>query len=802
MSNIGKEIKSKINCVDLAYELNLDITKRGDHYRCKSFIHAGENDMSVIITPDSWYSFSDTVGGDVITMLAYAKYKGDESKAFRELATRFGLSNADNVTEDYLQEMDAIARYVMNCHNALRPIDREYLYKRRITDKTIDEFKIGYDSNTDRLIIPIYQNNKPVYWCGRDRSGVAGVSKYTKANLTEHPHRKNIMYGYDTLNNGSDTLIIAEGVFDYLSLHQEGYACLSNATAISNENIKNVTMLAHKFKRVILCFDNDVSGSAFTQRLYPALFRANINFEVCKIPYIYGKDISDYYVGGNSLNELFTKNVVNGTLEYLKLKYDDFDTLYEYVSENAPYINRNNKKTILEYVKTLTNDKDDLKTFNKQINREKTQDEYAREFIDTYENKLWFTENNGFYQYVKTHWERVSERELMRKFEEKYSVTATTEKGIFTKIQNKTFTTKQPNEKRCLNLRNGTLYFDNLYRTPYHFVEKHEPDDFCDYVLDYDYNPKAVSYEWQEFIDSITCGDPKLNQRFAEYFGSVFFQKTINEKGYMFYGNGSNGKDVLKEGLENLLGGRKLCSYTSLKVLGYRFGLNGIVGKWVNFCSEATHDTGDADSTLKELLSNSTQEIDKKNKDAFIYTPSCKIWVTCNELPQSKDKSKGWYRRFSGCIHHLKKTFTMDESKVDNETVFLADPVLKSTLKEPENLSGILNWAIEGYVRVLRNGYNFSEIDLDTEIEKEFYGGSNHLVDFVESIDWTKYRDRHASSNQLYEDYRVWVVEAGIHIKDQMTKKQFQRALENAFEISGTGKKVFIHGKPLYRRVV
>ena len=89
------EIKQNINCVELATELGIELHKNGGTYRCPSFIHDGQNPNSVMVSEDSWFSFSDGVGGDVTDMLAYAKYDGDKSMAFKDMCSRFNLAFND-----------------------------------------------------------------------------------------------------------------------------------------------------------------------------------------------------------------------------------------------------------------------------------------------------------------------------------------------------------------------------------------------------------------------------------------------------------------------------------------------------------------------------------------------------------------------------------------------------------------------------------------------------------------------------------------------------------------------------------
>ena len=66
------EIKSKITCIEYARRNGIDVQKSGD--RTYSPFHIGKNPTSFVCYDDSWYSFSDSIGGDVIDLCAFLKH--------------------------------------------------------------------------------------------------------------------------------------------------------------------------------------------------------------------------------------------------------------------------------------------------------------------------------------------------------------------------------------------------------------------------------------------------------------------------------------------------------------------------------------------------------------------------------------------------------------------------------------------------------------------------------------------------------------------------------------------------------
>lgn len=324
----------------------------------------------------------------------------------------------------------------------------------------------------------------------------------------------------------------------------------------------------------------------------------------------------------------------------------------------------------------------------------------------------------------------------------------------------------------CLNLKNGTLYFtENPFDGYYRFTRKRNPDDFNDYVLNYEYRENAYSQDWEDFLSSTTSSDEKLIKRFAEYFGSVFMEHSIQDKAYLFYGNGSNGKSVLTKVLSALLGDGKLCSTLELSRLGGRFDTLQLLGKYVNFCHEATSDIKEAEPIFKAITSNDVISTDVKGKPRIEFKPRCKIFIDCNELPRANKSNGGWLRRFEGTKHKFNNTFTTDESRVDDIHVFRAIPGIDTLLTSDEVLPAVLWWSISGYVRLIENGYKFSEIDEDKELEYEFAIESNHVIEFLNEFDWVDNGMTLTSmrANRVYEIYKEWCDECRYRVSGRNT---------------------------------
>lgn len=158
MFDISK-IKERISCLDYARSNNIKVFKDGD--RTYSPFHNGSNATSFVCYADSWYSFSDGMGGDVIDLCACLKHNGDKGKAISELASLTGV-RATQDTAEWRDYMQALGNRIYHYNTCLLDSDYDYLHSRGISDATINAIKIGRNEE-GRLVIPYWRNGAVVY---------------------------------------------------------------------------------------------------------------------------------------------------------------------------------------------------------------------------------------------------------------------------------------------------------------------------------------------------------------------------------------------------------------------------------------------------------------------------------------------------------------------------------------------------------------------------------------------------------------------------------------------------------------
>ena len=305
------EIKSKNDIVDIVSQYVV-LKRSGRNYMGLCPFHK-EKSGSFCVSPDKqiFHCFGCGVGGNVFHFISKI-----ENVNFKEsvemLASRAGieLPTSDNFEDDKLAKLKARVYEVNKCaaefyhENLYKPTAKpaqEYVKKRKLDNKTLKAFKIGYsgrfnelytelkskgfsdeeilasclvnknqdgkfiDRFRNRLMFPIVDTRERVIAFG---GRVLDDSKPKYINSPEdivyskgrHLFAFNIAKKYNP-----KTIIMVEGYMDAVSLHQRGIhnAVASLGTALTESQGR---LLRRSCEKVIIGYDADGAGQAATLR--------------------------------------------------------------------------------------------------------------------------------------------------------------------------------------------------------------------------------------------------------------------------------------------------------------------------------------------------------------------------------------------------------------------------------------------------------------------------------------------------------------------------------------------------------
>ncbi|MDO4392504.1 MAG: DNA primase [Clostridium sp.] len=305
------EIKSKNDIIDIVSQYVV-LKRSGRNYMGLCPFHK-EKSPSFCVSPDKqiFHCFGCGVGGNVIHFIGKIENL-NFIESLELLANRAGieLPKSGNVEDDRISRLKSRVYELNKCaaefyhQNLYKPTAKpaqEYVKKRRLDNRTLKAFKIGYsgrfnelytelhskgfteeeilasclvNKNQDEKFIDRFRNRLmfPIF-DARDRVIAFGgrVLDDSKPKYINSPEdivysKGRHLFAYNLAKkNNPKTIIIVEGYMDAVSLHQRG---ISNAVASLGTALTEAQgrLLRRSCEKVVIGYDADGAGQAATLR--------------------------------------------------------------------------------------------------------------------------------------------------------------------------------------------------------------------------------------------------------------------------------------------------------------------------------------------------------------------------------------------------------------------------------------------------------------------------------------------------------------------------------------------------------
>jgi putative DNA primase/helicase len=263
---------------------------------------------------------------------------------------------------------------------------------------------------------------------------------------------------------------------------------------------------------------------------------------------------------------------------------------------------------------------------------------------------------------------------------------------------------------RYLTLQNG------LYDLSKYELKPHSPKIFTTNLLPYDFDPGATCQRFLQYLDEVFIGDKDVINFVQEAVGYAFHKAIPIPAIFFLIGIGSNGKSVFIDTLTNLCGSENACSI-SLNSLSKEYYILDLFEKMINISSETPHKKMINTDVVKAVVAGDWVTGRKPYKGPSKFKPFAKHYLAMNDYPLIDDASHGMWRRIY--IINFPKKFAEKEMDVH------------LTEKLKMELSGIFNWAIEGYKRLRERDFKFSEGKSMRESKQQYKDQSNSALNFA-----------------------------------------------------------------------
>lgn len=335
----------------------------------------------------------------------------------------------------------------------------------------------------------------------------------------------------------------------------------------------------------------------------------------------------------------------------------------------------------------------------------------------------------------------------------------------------------QSNDIVLQNLKNGTLEISPNGSV----LRGHNMADFMTYQLPFNFDPSSKAPIFETYLNRV-LPDKSMQKILFEYLGYVFIQpSTLKlEKTLLLYGPGANGKSVLNEIVNALLGENNVSSYTLESLTnGNGYSRAMIENKLVNYASEISSNL--QTSIFKQLVSGEPVEARLPYKEPFTLKQYAKLIFNCNTLPKDVEHTNAYYRRFLIIPFNV----SIPEAEQDKQ---LSQKIIKN------ELSGVFNNVLNGLKRLLQQK-KFSDSDAVNLACLEYEKQSDSVRLFMDESGYQISSHMHTLVKELYQNYRLFCSEDGYKPVNKTNFIKRLRAFLITIEKKNIGNVAFISKK-------
>lgn len=234
---------------------------------------------------------------------------------------------------------------------------------------------------------------------------------------------------------------------------------------------------------------------------------------------------------------------------------------------------------------------------------------------------------------------------------------------------------------------------------------------------------------FEDWLDSIACGDRELVTLFWQIILEAINPNYTRNKFAVLYGEGNNGKGTFQRLLINLIGESNVSALKPAQ-FSEKHNLETLVGKVCNIGDEAPNEYLKNPSDLMSITSGDTVLVNPKGRPAFEATFKLFNIFSGNYIPNSGNKTKGWYRRVMIVPFNADFNGQAEKPWIKNE--FLADQVvLEYVLFKAVNQEPFTHFIEPKAVKGLLEEYQEDNDYLLSWVKHEYMEKGWHELDVV-----------------------------------------------------------------------
>lgn len=270
------------------------------------------------------------------------------------------------------------------------------------------------------------------------------------------------------------------------------------------------------------------------------------------------------------------------------------------------------------------------------------------------------------------------------------------------------------NPKGIINVRNGLI---DIRDNEINFQE-HTPKVYSSIKLPVKYDKYADCPKFKEFIQEVTERDGTDIKTLQEMMGYTLLKNNNKyDKAFLFLGEGSNGKSVLSDVIAEMLGEKNVSAVPLDRLNNRDFTGSDLHQKLANISAENRSEKIENTTKFRRAAVGDLMRAEEKFEKSFKFRNYSTLIFSFNNLPKIKKPTEAFYRRWIPFTFDVKFTRKNDGNPDIDED-------LGDKLTTDQELSGILNFALKGLIRLRENG-QFTK-NVSAEEMKHFW--LNHSI--------------------------------------------------------------------------
>jgi putative DNA primase/helicase len=194
----------------------------------------------------------------------------------------------------------------------------------------------------------------------------------------------------------------------------------------------------------------------------------------------------------------------------------------------------------------------------------------------------------------------------------------------------------------ALNVKNGTLDLKTGELRP------HRAEDFITKILPINYDPKAKAPRWTKFLTEI-LPDKAVRDFVLRWFGYCLTGDVSERMFVVFLGGGSNGKSVLINVIESVMGPYTTVAASTLLTSrdkdNHPTELADLFGVRLATTSEVKKGSVFDEEKLKRLTGGDIIKARRMHEDYWQFAPTFKLAILANHKPRVKDATSSFWDR-------------------------------------------------------------------------------------------------------------------------------------------------------------